>query len=336
MRTPLVDGGVRSVAVLLVLAVAVRVALVFLLPPLVDVYYYDSQAVSALASGLDPYGHPYSGIPSWLVTQGAQDVFAYLPGVVLFLAPFGILFDIRAGLIAADIVVALTLLSLGGRRSRVASLVFILAPWAFLFSTSYPNNTLVAMAFLGLYLAAETRGRSLLGSLSLGAALASSQLIWLVFPFTLLRYLRGKRMIYSLVSLLAAVLVVLPFAAWNYPAFVYDTVTFQLARPVQALVTPEPFGLNFNPTLSGLVATLSGLSVPLALKAVIAAAALALLLARTKDLPSLLLNASAFLLVAIFVLADDFSWWYLELPFQTLLSWAALSRGGNRETHANP
>jgi len=231
--------------------------------------------------------------------------------------------------------VAATLLSLGGKRSRAASLAFFLAPWAFLFSTSYPNNTLVAMAFLGVYLVAETRGRNLYGSLSLGASLASSQFVWLIFPFILLHQLRERRIVHAGASILVALLIVVPFALWDYASFAYDIAGFQLARPVQALVTPEPFGLNFNPTLSGLVATATGLSVPLLLKAVIVAAALALLLAKTRDLSGLLLNSSIFLVLGIFVLANDFSWWYLELPFQTFLSWLALNGRGELETHAN-
>jgi uncharacterized membrane protein len=335
MTSPSGNPGLRRLGILVALAVLVRVVLVFVIPPLVDVYYYDAQAVSALVSGSDPYGHLYTGIPSWLATQGAQSVYAYLPGTVLFLAPFGVLLDVRLGLIVADLVVAWSLFALGGRRSRAAALAFFLAPWAFLFSTSYPNNTLVAMAFLGVFLIAEVRGRSLLASLSLGVSLASSQFVWLIFPFLLVRYLRGRRLRYAGASLLVAAAVILPFAVWDYGSFVYDAVAFQLARPVQALVTPEAFGLNFNPTLSGLVATATGVSVPLLLRIVLATAVLAVLLARTADLPGLLFNASIFLLIAVFLLADDFSWWYLELPFQVILSGLAIDRSGGPVPHAN-
>ena len=335
MTAPSPGRASQTVAAVLALAVAVRVAIIFLVPPLVDVYYYDAQAVTALASGLDPYGHLYSGIPAWLATQGAQNVYAYLPGVFLFLFPFGAVGDVRFGLVAADLAVAAGLLGLGGARARVASIAFFLAPWAFLFSTSYPNNTLVAMAFLGGYLVAETRGRSLVASVSLGAALASSQFVWLVYPFLLARYLRRRMPFQAALSLLVGFLVVLPFALWDYGSFVYDAVFFQFARPVQPLVTPETFGLNFNPTLSGLVFTATGLAVPLAARALLAAAALAYLLLRTKGWSELLFSASAFVLVAVFVLADDFSWWYLELPFQTLLAGYALRGRDGPDGHVN-
>ncbi|HME19344.1 MAG TPA: hypothetical protein VKF15_06400 [Nitrososphaerales archaeon] len=335
MASPSVNSVPPRLVTLVALAVVVRVVMVFVIPPLVDVYYYDSQAVSALVTGVDPYGHLYSRIPSWLATEGAQRVYAYLPGVVLFLAPFGAFLDIRLGLVAADVMVAWSLFALGGRKSRAAALAFFLAPWAFLFSTSYANNTLVAMAFFGVFLVAEVRGRMLLASLSLGVSLASSQFVWLVFPFLLVRYVRERRLGYAVASLAVAALILLPFALWDYGSFVYDTVVFQFARPVQGLVTPEAFGLNFNPTLSGLASTAAGVSVPLLIRVVLAAAALGALLFKTRDLRGLLLNASAFILVAIFLLADDFSWWYLELPFQVLLAALAFDRGGGSASHAN-
>jgi uncharacterized membrane protein len=324
-----------TVVALIGAAVAVRLAMVIFLRPLVDVYYYDAQAVSYLVSGVDPYGQAYGGIPAWLATPGAQNVYAYLPGVVLFLAPFGAVSDVRLGLVAADVVVSACILGLGGGRSRRAALAFMLAPWSFLFSTSYPDNTLVAMVFLGLYLLAETRNRGRPASVLLGVSVASSQFVWLVLPFFFVLRARGRRLAEAGLSVLTAALVIVPFAAWNYSAFVYDTLAFQFVRPVQSLVTQEAFGLNFNPTLSGIVWTASGLAVPLLLKAAIAAAALCYLLLKTRDTSGLLLNSSLFLLLSVFVLPDDFSWWYLELPFVTLLAWYATKGGMGPDPHAN-
>jgi hypothetical protein len=323
-----VQGGL---ALVLVVSVALRLLLLSLslggvIPPLIDVRYYDSQAVAALLSGANPYGHLYVGIPSWLATAGAERVFAYLPGVVLFLAPFGGLFDTSLGLILADFVIAWSLFSLGGSRSKWASIAFLLAPWAPLFSTVYPNNTLVAMAFLGLCLMWEVKGRGLLSSVSLGASLASSQLVWLVYPFFLLRYVGERRLRDTLTSVLVAVLLILPFLLWNPGSFLYDAVTFQFMRPADMLVKSEAFGFNVNPTLSGITQSALGVPVPLFLKLGLALVLLLFFLNRTRSWKSLPVNASLFLLTAIFVLPNDFSWWYLELPFQTLLVAYALSR----------
>jgi hypothetical protein len=327
-----IGGGVQGGLVLvLVIAVVLRLLLLSLslagvIPPLIDVRYYDSQAVAALLSGANPYGHLYVGIPSWLATAGAERVFTYLPGVVLFLAPFGGILDTSLGLILADFVIAWSLFSLGGSRSKWASIAFLLAPWAPLFSTVYPNNTLVAMAFLGLCLLWEAKGKGLLSSVSLGASLASSQLVWLVYPFFLLRYVGERRLRDILTSVLVATLLILPFLLWNPGSFLYDTVTFQFTRPADTLVKSEAFGFNVNPTLSGIAQSAFGVPVPLFLKLGLALALLSLFLYRTRSWRSLPINASLFLLTAIFILPDDFSWWYLELPFQTLLVAYALGR----------
>jgi len=100
-----------------IVAVALAVRLVLLVTPFVyvpDVYYYDTQAAHALLSGSNPYGHNYT-VQAGLATQGAGNVFAYLPGVVELLAPFGAAGDVRLGLVACDILVALALYSLKNR-----------------------------------------------------------------------------------------------------------------------------------------------------------------------------------------------------------------------------
>jgi uncharacterized membrane protein len=326
------NGGLRTIALVVVFATAVRLLMVFLIRPLIDVYYYDTQAVAALLSGSNPYGHLFTGIPAWLATPGAERVYAYMPGVILFLAPFGSIWDVRLGFIVADLVVAWSLYSLDGRWSATAALVFLLAPWSFLFSTSYPNNSLVGIAFLGLAFMWDAKGKTTLSAVAIGVSLASSQFAWLLYPFFLLRHLRARRFREEGVVLLVAALLVLPFLLWNPQPFLYDTITYQFSRPIQSIVTSEAFGFNVNPTLSGIAYTVFGVSVPFALKSMIVIALMLMFLYRSKDLQSLTLYASFLVLAAIFVLPDDFSWWYLDLPFQTLLTWFVLSRGGVHST----
>ncbi len=326
----------RALVGIVLAAVAARVVL--LLIPfgyIPDVYYYDTQAVQALLSGADPYGHHYV-VPAWLATTGAENVFAYLPGVVLFLLPFGVAGDVRLGLIACDVLVALGLYSLGGRRAGTASALYLLLPFTVLFSTWYPNDTLVGMAMLGVAVAMKARKWHLLSAVFVGVSVASSQLVWLFYPFLLLVELRAKRYKETALGLGVAAAVVTPFLLWNPSAFLHNAVLFELGRPVQGLVTPQTFGFNVNPTLSGLVATFLGLSVPLLFKAAVLTALLGLLLFRTSSFPKALLNGSCFLLAAIFVLPNNFSWWYLELPLQTLLAWFLVSRGAQAEPPVNP
>lgn len=316
----------RALVGIVLAAVAARVVLLaipFAYTP--DVYFYDTQAVQALLSGADPYGHHYV-VPAWLATAGAENVFAYLPGVVLFLLPFGASGDVRLGLIACDVLVALGLYSLRGRRAGTVSALYLLLPFTVLFSTWYPNDTLVGMAMLGAAIAIKAHRRHLLSAVFAGVSLASSQLVWLFYPFLLLVDLRARRYKETALGLGVAAALVAPFLLRNPSALLNNTVLFEIGRPVQGILTPETFGLNLNPTLSGLAATFLGVSIPFLLKAAVLTALLGLLLLKTPSFPKALLNGSWFLLAAIFVLPNDFSWWYLELPLQTLLAWYLVSR----------
>lgn len=315
-------------------AISVRLVLIAIPFPYVpDVYYYDSQGVKALAAGVDPYGFAYT-VPPALQTAGAANVFAYLPGVLVLLFPFGVLTDVRLGLVLCDILVAWGIYSLVGRRGPLGALVFLALPFTALFSTWYPNDTLVAMAFLGTSLALGQKRPATLSAVLFGFALASSQFVWIAYPFFLARDIALRRLREIAIGLAVAGAVVLPFFLWNPTAFVDNTLVFVTGRPVQGLVTPEPFGFNVNPTLSGLALTSLGLAVPLWLKAGIVLPVLVYLLWSMRSQERYLLGVSFFLLACIFVLPDDFSWWYLELPFQTLLLWF-LVRGEPSEIPAN-
>ncbi|MGD1055642.1 MAG: hypothetical protein ABR867_06140 [Nitrososphaerales archaeon] len=325
-------------AFITLVAVAVAVRLVLLATPFAnipDVYYYDTQAAHALLSGSNPYGHNYT-VRAGLATQGAGNVFAYLPGVVVFLLPFGAVADVRLGLVTCDILVAFALYSLRGRWAGLTAAVYLLLPTSVLFSTWYPNDTLVGMVFLGLAFVAYSRGRYGISAAFTGLSLASSQLVWLFYPFLLLAGLKARRIKETILGLLVALVAVAPFVLWNPATFISNTVYFEFGRPVQSLLTPEPFGVNVNPTLSGLTMTLFGASVPLTLKAGVAAAMLVPLLWNASTPQRVLLNGSFFLIVAILVLPNNFSWWYLELPLMTLMVWFLSSRGPTSSPAVNP
>jgi hypothetical protein len=319
---------VSSRAFVTIAAVAVAVRLVLLVTPFAyvpDVYYYDTQAVHTLLSGSNPYGHNYT-VQAGLTTQGAGNVFAYLPGVLEFLVPFGAMGDVRLGLVACDVLVAIVLYSLRGRWAGPTAAVYLLLPTSVLFSTWYPNDTLVGMALLGFAFVTHSRGRYGVSASFTGLSLASSQLVWLFYPFILLAELKARRFKETILGLLVALAAVAPFALRNPVTFVSNTVYFEFGRPVQVLLTPELFGANVNPTLSGLAMTFFGASVPLILKAGIAAAVLVPLLWKASTPQKVLLNGSFFLVVAILVLPNNFSWWYLELPLMTLMVWFLSSR----------
>lgn len=296
------------------------------LPPLTDVHYYDVQAAQALLSGLDPYGHLYTGIPVALATPGAANVFAYFPLVAVLLAPFQLAGDAVLGLVAADIAIAVSLRSLGGRWGTYASSVYLLLPATVIFSTIFPNNALVAATLVALAVAAEKSGRGVLAAVLVGLAAASSQFVLLLLPLFFALYLREGRPRSVAASGAAAAIAVLPFYAWNPSSFVNDALLFEFSRTPTPLVSLGAYGYNLNPTLSGAYASLTGAELPLELRLGVVLVLMVYFLARSKDLPSLLLNSSLFMVATVLVLPQVFFWIYLELPFVTLLLWFVLTK----------
>jgi len=313
---PVVTAAIAAGVAIRLLLLAIPAAYV------TDVYYYDTQAVSYLVNGIDPYGARYV-VPATLLTPGASNVFAYLPGVFAFLAPASALWNPRVALVACDLVVAGALMYLGRRRG-VYSAVYLLFPPTILFSTWFLNDSLVAMAFLAGAVVLEARDKPLASAPLWGLAAAASQEAWLVFPLYAIYCIHRRKYTEIIVALGAAAAVVAPFLLWNPSALVYDTALFQFARQTVMLFSTGPFGLNVNPSLQGILLYL-GTSAPVIFRGAIAAVAL-FLAARHVDetLPRLMLVSTAFAAVGLFILAGDLFWSYLEFPFLTLLIWLSL------------
>jgi hypothetical protein len=299
-----------------------------------DVYYYDVQAVAYLLKGVDPYGALYA-VPSALSTPGASHVFAYLPGVFAFLGPASAVWNPRFGLVLSDVVVGTTLLFLG-RRKGFYSALYLLFPPTILFSTWFLNDALASMAFLSAAILLEARGRPMASAPFWGLAAAASQEAWLLFPLYAVYCLRRRTYSEVLVALGCAAAVVAPFMLWNPSALVYDTALFQFARQTAPFFSTGPFGLNVNPSLQGILLSF-GTSAPILARGAVAGLAL-LLTARYVDgsLPRLMLACTIFAAVGLFLLAGDLFWSYFELPFLTLLSWAALREPKGDQSKAVP
>jgi hypothetical protein len=309
---------------MILVAVAARLLLVVLVPPTTDVYYYDTQAAEALIAGSSPYAHTFTGIPSRLVTPGAENVFSYLPFTALYLVPFRLLGDVRLGLILADILIALTLYLSAEKRGMAIAGVYLFTPFVVVFSTIYINNAVISMLFLALFFYFEKKGGQLLAPLCLGLSLASIQVVWLILPVILYYQSRERKFRDILIELATAFLVILPFALLDFNSLFYETVSFQFSRPVLEVVTITGpidlslgalLNLNLNLSLNGFLLTLSGLTLPLWSRAGALAVVLPLVLRRVKDLSTMAYCAGVFLLVALFVLPSDFFLPYIELPF---------------------
>ena len=278
-----------------------------------------------MLGGMNPYDHTYVGIPPLLLTPGAEHVLAYLPFSVLYLVPFYVASDIRWGFMAADLLVGGCLYSFGGKWRIVAASIYLFLPFTIIFSTFYLNETLIAMAFIALFLLLESRGLGLPASVSFGLALASSQFSFLLLPLVLVYYLKRGRWREPLLAVAVAAVVVAPFLAASPSLFLSETLSFEFARPLVPLLTVGgPVGVMVNPSISA-IASLAGLAVPLYLKVFIELV-LILVLIRADDLSSLVRNCALLVLVSVFVLPNDFFWAYLELPFMLVLFWLSAPR----------
>ena len=303
--------------------VAVRV-LLLALPPLfvTDVSYYNVQGASYLLRGVDPYGASYS-VPAALATPGAENVFAYLPGVFAFIVPGALGDGARLGLVACDLIVAASLVLFRPRSGGLVAVLFLLLPPVVLFSTAFLNDSLPAIAFVSLAILLEARGRSSAAGALLGAALASSQEAWFVFPVYAAYSFRRRKTAPPLAALAVCSAAVAPFFAWDPSAFASNVLYFQLQRVAPPFLYTGPFGLSVNPSLQGLFLSV-GATAPLVARLGLAVAFLAFVIWRSKDTASYLLwGSAASVAVCLFLLAGDFFWSYLELPFVLLLFWAA-------------
>ncbi|MDG6937137.1 MAG: hypothetical protein JRN13_03450 [Nitrososphaerota archaeon] len=287
-----------------------------------DVSYYNAQAVGYLLRGVDPYGAFYAA-PSGLATPGAAEVFAYLPGIFVFIAPAGALGAATLGMVATDLVTVVSL-SLLGPRGPLSSMAYFLFPPVVLFSTYLINDSLPAIAFVAVAMLAEAKGRPKTSAVFWGLAFGASVEAWLAFPFYAAFSLRRRRTIPPLLSVLTATAVALPFLAWDPAAFVLDTVLFQFQRSPLPLVYAGAFGPTLNPSLQGIFVSLGG-SAPTALRVLLALAALAVLLWRCDgSLGALALGSGCFAAVALFLLPGVAFWSYFELPLMLLAAWYAL------------
>jgi hypothetical protein len=195
-----------------------------------------------------------------------------------------------------------------------------------------------AIALFSISVALEDRGRRLASSLALGVALATSLIIWLVVPFYVYRYARSHDLRPILVSAAAFAGICLPFFAANPTAFAYDVLLFQFGRPTPPLLTDGQAGIALNPSLSGLLMTLTGQPAPLYLRGVLGIVLLGLFLfLRTpikgdmnesagggSPLSSTILRSTFFVTAAIVILPSVFFFIYAEFPIVLFLTWLAM------------
>ncbi|MGF7234025.1 MAG: glycosyltransferase 87 family protein, partial [Frankia sp.] len=256
-------GGARSTVlggVAVAAAIAAGLCMIIAAPaPRIDVWHLLQVSSRGLVDGRDMYRQQWA--PSAAAHQaaggGLLDVYPYLPGSSVLLAPFRLLFgDVRYGLLAASTAAAVAVrrLSLTGPGARAGAgvaavgaplLVLLFPESTYALQQSWTEPLLVA-ALAGMVWAVRT-GRTRLAVFALAAALASKQHIVLVLPVAAAWPAFGPRRTAAATGLAAAF--VAPWVIAGPRDFWHDAVVTNLNYRVldDSLSIPgwlHHFGLN--------------------------------------------------------------------------------------------
>ena len=198
----------------------------------VDVYYVDNQAAKLILGFQNPYTQN-------LVAQGyGWNMFAYLPMVPIYYAPFYLLGDIRLGNIFADIVIMFSLYFIAKSINRGAAffapLAYAILPFSVWLTSVASTNIMIGASFLTVSTAALVRRKHLEAAIFLGLALATNQLVFLALPLIIFYFLGERKISYFMGSLLVTAGIILPFFFQDTFHFIYDVILFQFQRPLQS------------------------------------------------------------------------------------------------------
>jgi hypothetical protein len=198
----------------------------------VDVYYVDNQAAKIILDFQNPYSQN-------LVAHGyGLNMFAYLPMVPLYYAPFYLIGDIRIGNIFADILIMFSLYFIAKSINRGAAffapLAYAILPFSIWLTSVASTNIMIGTSFLTVSTATLLRKKHLPATIFLGLALATNQLVFLALPLLFIYFWKDRKILHFLGSLLVAAGIILPFLWQNTFGFIYDVILFQFQRPLQS------------------------------------------------------------------------------------------------------
>jgi uncharacterized membrane protein YqjE len=223
-----------------------------------DGAYQIQLARNLLMGGLDPYGHDYTG--SGLEQAPWGQPFAnpalhhldYWPGTIVLPLPLQAAFQFITGwwderiwlLVAGAAVFVLLRWLLPGPAGRMAAVAFFLIPGHSLLAVLGDNDLPMIMLLLAATLAIA-RARFLTAAILVGLAIATKQTALIALPvlvaFSFVSGMTWRSLPrYAGLSALAVLAVLAPFIAWNPPAFVRDTILYNVGSgsetyPIQGI-----------------------------------------------------------------------------------------------------
>jgi hypothetical protein len=189
--------------------------------PPIDVWFMLQGASHALLHLRNMYTQTWPG------SHGITNLFVYLPGTTILLAPFFFVFgDVRYGLLAALLAAVLAVRSLGGGNSIIVlSCIVILFPRVLYGIEQSWTEPLLLALIAGTVWAVERR-RPVLGVVCLAAALATKQHVLILLPLAAVWPGFGWRR--TLTALSAAALVAVGWLIASPRAFVRGALTYNL------------------------------------------------------------------------------------------------------------
>lgn len=231
-------------------AVATAVVVIREAPsPAIDVWVFLQQSSSGLLHGANMYTQHWTGSPSGELT----DVYPYLPGTTLLLAPFKWLFgDVRYGLALAALLTVFLVWRLAPKAPpALAALIVLMPHWAFLIDQSWTEPLLVAE--LAACILALRSGRTGWATAALAAALVTKQFVAPLLPlFAVWRSFGVRRAAIAAASALA---IALPWLIANPGAMWHDAVTAETSFPVLPFADNLPAFLSHHGVRAGFVLT---------------------------------------------------------------------------------
>jgi len=255
-------AAVGAVALLYVLPVVGAIARWHLVPMqralIGDGAYQIQLARNVLMRGVDPYGFDYSGSGLERAPWGqpfpnpALHHLDYWPGTIAIPLPLQAAYQLLFGwwderiwlLVAGAAVFVLLRWLLPGTAGRTAAIAFFLIPGHSLLAV-LGDNDLPMIALLLAAALAITRRRFLPAAIVIGLAIATKQTALIALPvlvswgvangMTWRPFFRSAGF-----AVLTVLVVFLPFIAWNAPAFMRDTIIYNLgsgtdAYPIQGM-----------------------------------------------------------------------------------------------------
>jgi hypothetical protein len=200
--------------------------------PGIDVWLLLQQSSSGLLHGANMYHQHWVGTPPGELT----DVYPYLPGTTLLLAPFKwLLGDVRYGTALASLLAGYLVWRMAPKAPPVlAGLIVLMPHWAFLVDQSWTEPLLVAE--LAACILALRAGRTGWATAALAAALVTKQFVAPLLPLFAIWRVFGVRR--AAVAAGAAFCIALPWLIADPGGMWHDAVTTELNETVL------PFGLD--------------------------------------------------------------------------------------------